>query len=145
MTYERIEMTDPLYAQERELRNRVLLRPIGIPDFGWEMFDTKSAHFVAIDDDRVVGCALLNIHDEGPTNGRLMQMAVDGQWQGQGVGKRLVEVLCVHGSQIGLHEITCHARTVVADFYRKLGFEAYGQPFLEAEVEHLHMRIKLTR
>ena len=33
---QRIEIDDPLYQQERDLRNRILLRPIGIPDFGWE-------------------------------------------------------------------------------------------------------------
>ena len=49
----RIDMENPLYQKERELRNKVLLRPIGISDFGWEMNDSVSWHFVALDKSNV--------------------------------------------------------------------------------------------
>ena len=48
----RINIQDTLYQQERELRNKVLMQPIGMPDYGWEQFDSKSWHFVAIDTKR---------------------------------------------------------------------------------------------
>ena len=34
-----ITILDPLYQLERELRNKILLRPIGLPDNAWEMKD----------------------------------------------------------------------------------------------------------
>jgi hypothetical protein len=43
----------------RELRNKILLRPIGIPDHAWEMHDKKSWHFVAVENDVVIGCVVL--------------------------------------------------------------------------------------
>ena len=51
----RISVDDPWYQSERELRNKILLRPIGIPDYGWEMHDEESWHFVALDNERVIG------------------------------------------------------------------------------------------
>ena len=48
-----INTLDPLYQEERTLRNIVLLRPIGVPDHAWEMNDTSSWHFVAIENNEL--------------------------------------------------------------------------------------------
>ncbi|WP_268223748.1 GNAT family N-acetyltransferase [Sinomicrobium oceani] len=53
-----ITTDEPQYQAMRELRNRVLLRPLGIPDHSWEMHDHRSWHFVALEGDEVVGCAV---------------------------------------------------------------------------------------
>lgn len=143
IVYKHILMSDGFYQQERELRNRILLRPIGVPDFGWEMKDKESEHFVAVEGETVVGCVILNIDINTPTSGRLMQMAVDDNLQGKGIGKQLVMVLTHFAKQKGLKEITCHARKDVVSFYSKLGFVVYGKTFEEAGILHEHMRIDL--
>jgi hypothetical protein len=45
MTIQQIETDNPLYQLETDLRNRILLRPIGVPDHAWEMHDHKAWHF----------------------------------------------------------------------------------------------------
>jgi hypothetical protein len=42
MTIQNIETSNPLYQLETDLRNRILLRPIGVPDHAWEMHDQKA-------------------------------------------------------------------------------------------------------
>lgn len=144
-TVRQIEMSDPLYQQERELRNKILLRPVGTPDFGWEHNDPHSAHFVAVKDcGQVVGCALLYQNPETPHTARLMQMAVDDTCQGQGIGRLLIGALLAYARQIELPEVTCHARGNVVGFYEGLGFEAYGEPFVEVGITHRYMRIPLS-
>jgi hypothetical protein len=53
MTIQQIETDNPLYQLETDLRNRILLR--GVPDHAWEMHDHKAWHFVAIEENTVIG------------------------------------------------------------------------------------------
>ena len=139
----RIAMQHPLYQQERELRNKILLRPIGIPDFGWEMNDSESWHFVAIDNSKIIGCVLLVPLDENLQTGQLIQMAVDQGWQGKGVGKKLVKDLLIFAKTKGFTEIVIHSRSDVTTFYEALGFKTFGDEFEEVGVAHQHLRMSL--
>jgi predicted GNAT family N-acyltransferase len=139
----RIDLEDPLYEKERQLRNEILLRPIGIPDFGWEHHDAFSWHFVALDDLELVGCVVLVPLDDKGEKSQLIQMAVDETRQGEGIGRLLVEHLIGFAKKTGLHEIQIHSRSDVSTFYSHLGFERYGKEFKEVGVAHVHMRMKL--
>ncbi len=139
VTVREIVRSSPYYQQERHLRNEILLRPIGLPDFGYEHRDHQSLHFVALNGDEVVGCVLLAL-DPRTKNGRLMQMAVRLAWQGKGVGRKLIDVLVKRSIELGLSEITCHAQERAIEFYDKVGFVAAGQRFVEADIWHLPMR-----
>ena len=136
-----INMYSPLYQKERELRNMVLLRPIGIPDFGWEMNDSKSWHFIALEQGKLIGCVLLLPLDA--KKGQLMQMAVEHSWQGKGIGKLLVDSLLVFARKAGLEEIEIHSRSEVTSFYEQLGFQIIGEEFKEVGIKHRYMSLKL--
>ncbi|MFT7619732.1 MAG: putative GNAT family N-acyltransferase [Planctomycetota bacterium] len=141
--YLTIDMASPYYQGERELRNLILLRPIGIPDFGWEMRDKDSFHFVAISGQDVVGCVVLYPNPENPTSAQLMQMGVSESMQGKGVGTELVKQLVQYAKANKIEEVTCHSRLDAVLFYAKLDFELVGEPFVEADVVHRHMTLKL--
>ena len=137
---QRIEIDDPLYQQERDLRNRILLRPIGIADYGWEKNDHKSWHFVALLDNRVIGCVVLVPLDDDAKETQLIQMAVEADFQKRGIGKMLVKELAAFAGQEGVSQIQIHSREDVTNFYKALGFALYGEPFEEVGVKHRHMR-----
>ncbi len=139
----RIEMNNPLYQKERELRNKVLLRPIGIPDFGWEMNDEKSWHFVAMDKLELIGCVLLVPLNKERSKGQLIQMAVENNWQGKGVGKLLVQSLIAFATAKGIKEIEIHSRAEVATFYEQFGFQVYGDEFEEVGIKHRLLQLKI--
>src|SRR5262245_16450243 len=94
----RITMQHPLYAQECALREDVLLRPIGFDMARYRSefpgIEERLEHFVAVSPqqgrERVIGCAGLLPNDPDKGCGRLTQMAVDRQRQGEGIGRRLV-------------------------------------------------------
>jgi len=140
---QQITTSDTLYAQEKELRNKILLRPLGIPDHAWEMHDEKSWHFVAVEDGKVIGCVILVPLDGANTKTQLMQMAVDTNQQGKGIGKLLVKELLAFSHSMGIKEIACHARDNAALFYKSLGFNIFGAPFEEVGIQHYHMRKEL--
>lgn len=141
--YRQIETSSPLYQGERELRNEFLLRPIGIPDYGWEMYDESSYHFVAVDGEEVVGCVVLYPLLDKSGAAQLMQMAVADGLRGKGVGRGLVDCLVEFARSTGFTSIVCHSRDNAVGFYLKLGFKCFGEPFVEVGVEHRHMKLDL--
>jgi predicted GNAT family N-acyltransferase len=139
-----IDTKNALYQMERELRNKILLRPIGIPDHAWEMHDKKSWHLVAVENDVVFGCVVLVPLDPGQKKAQLMQMAVETNQQGNGVGKLLVNELLSYCKRKEIEEVFCHSREHAVPFYLKLGFEIYDEPFVEVGIKHYHMRINIA-
>lgn len=139
----RIEMTDPRYQKERELRNRILLRPIGIPDYGWEQGDHKSWHFVATKGDQVLGCVILCPLNKERTKTQLMQMAVEKSWQGKGVGKMLVTHLIDFAKNENIEEIIIHSRSSVNNFYLQFGFKDLEKDFEEVGIQHSYLTMAL--
>ena len=140
ITIKQIAMQDSLYQEERELRNKILLRPFGLPDHAWEMKDTRSWHFVALENNEVVACVVL-CPFENEERAQLMQMAVDNSLQGKGVGKLLVEALITFCKEQGIKEMMCHARENAIPFYEKMNFERYDEEFVEVGIKHYKMKI----
>jgi len=144
----RITMGDPLYAQECALREAVLLKPIG-HDLAWFRrefagVEEKFEHFVAVFDHplgpRVVGCAALLPDHPAKGTGKLMQMAIDAQRQGEGIGTRLVVALERRAfGELGMTELFCHARDTAYGFYLNLGWEFDSPTFKEGGVDHRKM------
>lgn len=141
--YRQIEASSPFYQGERELRNEFLLRPIGIPDYGWEMYDDSSYHFVAVDGEEVVGCVVLYPLSDKSGAAQLMQMAVADDLRGTGAGRGLVNCLVGFARSMGFTSIVCHSRESAVGFYLKLGFQCFGEPFIEVGVKHRHMILDL--
>lgn len=147
----RISTSDPLYLQERALREEVLLGPIGFDMARFEAefpgLEERFEHFVAVFDHpagpRVVGCAALLRDAEHPEVARLMQMAVDLQRQGEGIGRRLVVATERRAfGELGITSLYCHAQLPAAGFYRRLGWEEDGEVFTEAGIPHKKMVVQ---
>lgn len=142
ISIKQIGIQDPFYKQEQDLRNRILLRPIGLPDHGWEMDDHKAWHFVAVENDQVIGCVIL-VPFEREGHAQLKQMAVETVCQSKGIGRLLITALLTFAKKQQLVEVVCHAQDTAILFYIKNGFEIYDEPFVEVGVPHHHMRIAL--
>lgn len=148
----RIDTSGPLYEQACALRNAVLLEPIGydMDRFRREYpgLEDRFEHFVAVFDhpqgDAVVGCAVLLPPgpDEEPRVGKVMQVAVHPQRQGEGIGRRLM--VAIEGrafGELGYMALYCHARNDVIPFYARIGWTVDSDEFEEAGVPHRRMRI----
>jgi hypothetical protein len=146
--YRRISASDPLYSQACALRESVLLRPLG-KDIAWfaghyAEVEHRAEHFVAVlahpAGDRVVGVVLLIPDYPEAGVGKLMQMAVDPQRQGEGIGRRLVIELETRAlGELGLREVFCHAQNSAMGFYARLGWAADPDEFLEVGIPHHRM------
>jgi len=134
-----IGLDAPEYAEELDLRWRVLRKPLGFaPDAVAFPFEAESLHLVALDGGRVVGCVLF--HPEGTESGRLFQMAIEPDRQGTGLGTLLVRALEEGLVQRGFREVTLHARDTAVGFYARLGYSPVGPPYVEVGIPHQNMR-----
>ncbi len=147
---QRISMNDPLYEQACALRERALLEQVGLTMAKFKAafpgVEERFEHFVAVFDHpngpRVVGCASLLCDEPEKGVGKLMQMAVDPQRQGEGIGRKLV--VAVEARAFGtlkLTDLVCHARGEAIDFYQALGWNPIGDRFDEVGIEHQKMGI----
>lgn len=148
---ERIQPDHPLYAQECALREQVLLRPVGcdMDRFRVEYpgMEEGFIHFVAVVDHptgpRVVGTALLFPNYPEPGTGKVMQVAVDLQRQGEGIGRNLIIAIESHGfGRLGLREIFCHSQLSAVEFYERLGWVADEGIFMEMGIGHRRLAIR---
>ena len=134
---------DALYAREVELRFRVLREPLGYrrEDVAFP-FDAQSLHLVALQagdtGPDVVGCVLFHPEGDG-RGGRLYQMAVRPELQGQGLGARLVRHLEAALKARGVRHVHLHARASVVPFYERLGYAVEGEPYVEVGIPHRTM------
>lgn len=137
-----IEEGTPEYAEEHELRYRILREPLSMGRH--EVVGPREAeclHLVAIDEGQVVGCVLFLPNDA--TQGRLLQMAVDSNRQGEGIGRQLVRTLEETLVQKGFTRIYLHGRGYALHFYKKLGYTIYGEPFEEVGISHRLMERRI--
>jgi len=72
-------------------------------------------------------------------DGHVGRIAVHKEWRGRGVGTRLVEYLSEVARERELAEVHLHSQVQAAEFYSRLGFEARGDTFMEAGIEHVLM------
>ena len=151
-----ISIDHPLYRQETALRTAVLLAPIGYDIEKYKAMapgrEEQCEHFVAVVDhptgDRVVGTATLFIDPDQsePRSGKVQQVCVDKQLQGEGIGQRLMIAIEARSfGELGLSSLYCHAQLSAMPFYEKLGWNAEGEEFEEAGIRHRKMFISAPK
>lgn len=143
----RIDTADPLYPLACDLRERVLLRPIGLDMerflADYAQAEATAEHFVAVTDSpggtRVIATALLIPVPEG---GKVSQVAVDPQRQGEGLGRAIMSHVEAHAfGQRAMRQLVCHAQVRAIGFYEKLGWAVTSEDFIEAGIVHRKMAI----
>jgi Acetyltransferase (GNAT) family. len=104
----------------------------------WDEMDAQGEHIVIYIDGKPVATGRLIVVDGQYMLGRI---AVLKEYRGRNLGRVLVENLMKRAFEKGAREIYIHAQTQVRKFYEKLGFEAYGDTYEEAGIEHISMKV----
>ena len=134
-----IDFGSSRYNELVELRYKILLEPLGLKFL--DSFRAKEANYLHIGcveqlDDKLVGGLILAPLDNERI--RLMQVAVDTVYRGEGVGRELVKYAEKRAKEAGYSQIM-HAMLSVVGFYEKLGYHAEGDVFDEQGITFLKM------
>lgn len=135
-----IDFGSSRYNELVELRYKILLEPLGLKFL--DSFRAKEANYLHIGcveqlDDKLVGGLILAPLDNERI--RLMQVAVDTVYRGEGVGRELVKYAEKRAKEAGYSQIIMHAMLSVVGFYEKLGYHAEGDVFDEQGITFLKM------
>lgn len=135
-----IDFGSARYDELVELRYKVLLEPLGLKFLDrYREKEIEYLHIGCIEslDDRLVGgLMLVPVSDEEI---RMMQVAVDGRYQREGVGHQMVAYAEKRAKEAGYSRLVMHSMLSVVHFYEKLGFKADGDIFEENGITFVKM------
>lgn len=126
---------DERYAPAiRGVRNAVFTNEQGIAEeIDFDGQDVDAVHVLVSCDGKPVGTGrMLN-------DGHIGRLAVLREYRGRGMGTRAVLALVEEAKARGLNRVYLGAQKHAVGFYQELGFSAYGDRYVEASIEHMHM------
>ncbi len=134
-----IRSSAPEYKEVWQLREDVLRKPLGMSLVNEDLsMDAEDDIYIAISDGKVIGCLML--HSISDTVMKFRQMAVSADWQGKGVGRKLMTKAEEDIKAKGYTTIMLHARQIVADFYLALDYDITSSAFTEVGIPHVIMK-----
>lgn len=99
--------------------------------------EDKQLHFGLFADDQLVACVVAVALSAGEA--RIRQTAVEPSRQRQGLASTMMRQLEKNLAARGFTLLSMHARSNAIGFYRKLGYEAVGDEFVEVTIPHRKM------
>lgn len=134
----RVDEWAALAAAATAIRDEVFVREQGVPPaLEHDPADHENLHALAVIGEEAVGTARLK------PDGHIGRMAVRADYRGCGVGAAMLDALLAAARTRGMTDIVLNAQVSAVDFYRKQGFVAVGERFMEAGIEHQTMRRSL--
>lgn len=135
-----IDFGSTRYDELVQLRYKILLEPLGLKFL--DMHRNKEANYLHIGcieqlDDKLVGGLILAPIDNETI--RLMQVAVETRYQGEGIGRELVKYAEKRAKEAGFGKIIMHAMLSVVTFYEKMGYIQEGEIFEESGITFAKM------
>jgi N-acetylglutamate synthase-like GNAT family acetyltransferase len=142
MPIKQIQHNSPEYQEMVRLRYTVLRKPLGL-EFQPEELEREKEDILigSFDEDVLLGCCLLTRVDKDTV--KLRQMAVQNNLQGKGIGELIMHFAENLARDRGYKTMTMHARDSARGFYEKLGYEVFGEGFIEVKTPHHEMQKKL--
>lgn len=122
----------------KHIRTSVFTLEQNVPEaLDFEGKDPDATHALVQDGDRYVGTGRLL------GDGHIGRVAVLQEYRQRGFGKSIIAALIDAASQLGLARVFLGAQLHAVDFYKTLGFSEYGEVFVDAGIEHIHMERKI--
>lgn len=118
-----------------DVRIRVFVNEQNVPiEEEVDDWDEPSLHLLATDlDGKPIGCGRM------VPNRTVGRFAVDKEWRGKGLGSALLNTLLQRAKEEGWPEVRLSAQVQAIPFYQSLGFEPFGDVFMDAGIPHRSM------
>nr|WP_321498569.1 GNAT family N-acetyltransferase [uncultured Methanolobus sp.] len=100
--------------------------------------DKRSTHLIIYDEATAVATGRLFADDEGFHIGRICVLK---EYRKMKLGKMVMEMLIEKAISQGAKSIHLSSQLYAIGFYRKFGFEEYGETYDDSGIEHISMRL----
>jgi len=137
----RPEFREVSNSQEMEaaksIRFRVFVDEQGVPpDIEMDEYDAEAVHVICKMGSVVVGTGRLVRMPDGMKLGRV---AVLASHRRSGLGAGIVKWLIARALETGHETVYANVQIGARSFYENMGFNAVGEHFMEASIEHVKM------
>jgi predicted GNAT family N-acyltransferase len=135
MTKTIIVKFDEQFSPEiKRIRNQVFTKEQDIDaNLDFDGQDRDAVHVLVIYDGKYVGTGRML------SDGHIGRLAVLKAYRGRGLGAKAVLALVKEAGDTGMKRVYLGAQKHAVGFYEKLGFSEYGEPYIEVNIEHIHM------
>jgi len=139
ITVQKATFGDSLWFTIKEIRYEVFVVEQKVDEAEeYDEFESECPHFLAYAEGTPAGTARWRTTEKGF---KLERFAVLENFRKFGVGSALVQAVLAEVLPISEgKKIYLHAQVQALPFYQKLGFEAFGEEFIEAEIMHRAMK-----
>lgn len=129
-----VRYEEPYASEIRKIRSEVFTNEQQIDhDLDFDGQDRNAVHVLVALSETFVGTGRML------GDGHIGRLAVLREYRGRGLGARAVVALVQEAKKKGLRRVYLGAQKPAIGFYRKLGFSEYGEPYTEANIEHVPM------
>lgn len=141
----RVKVREADFKQDRDalrlIRNSVFVEEQSVPlALEYDERDPLCRHVLACIDGQPVGTGRLDVKNSG----KIGRVAVLAPYRGQGVGEQLMQALHQIAARDGLPQLRLNAQVSALAFYQRLGYQPYGERFVEAGIDHQAMLLELV-
>jgi len=106
----------------------------------FDLVEKERIPFVLYLDKNPIGAARINLFKE---YAKIERVCILKEYRNAGYGKFLMGYLIEYIKSLGYKEIQLASQTRAIGFYEKLGFQKYGNEFLDANIPHYKMKKNL--
>lgn len=103
-----------------------------------EEADKNYTHILARAGDKPVGTVRLN------SEGHIGRVAVLKEYRKYGIGQEMMRQIEEVAFELGFESLELNSQCHAIPFYEKLDYKVYGDIFLDAGIEHRHMKKSLV-
>ena len=119
-------LTDDEWSQYFQIRYRMLREPHDQPPGSErDALEDRSIHIAAVSD-RAELIGVGRVCPDATKGARLNYLAVLDEWQGHGIGSRILEILEQKARESGVELLWLNSRDSAASFYTKRGYVDVG-------------------
>lgn len=132
--------TQKEFEEYYQLRWGILRKPANEPRGSEkDKLEDEAYHMAAFDGEKLVGCGRLHLNNL--EEGKIRFMAVQENYQKQGIGGKILTELEKIAKEKGVTSLILDARETAVDFYKKHGFRPYEPgPVIIVDIPHWRMR-----
>lgn len=126
-----------------DIRKNVFIEEQGFsPEAEFDGVDRTALHALVLDGG--VPAATARLYREPDGSWHIGRVAVMKEFRGRALGSMAMRMLMRKALDFGATEVHVGAQRQAEAFYRGLGFEPYGEEYMDEHVPHVMMKAKLT-
>lgn len=134
----RLTCHDKDWSDCSNIRARVFIEEQHVPvQLEWDADDMIAMHILGCIKAESVACARVL------PDGQIGRMAVLPSWRGQGIGAAILHEAIHICRALCLTQVTLSAQVHAIGFYERAGFIVMSAPYLDANIPHVDMMLKL--